>query len=65
MEITQIGHQTENQMKKHKSNIRDPWDNIKCANLCIIGIAEGEEKKRGLKIYLKKLCGKLPKSKGN
>ena len=26
MEITQSGQQTENQMKKHESNIRDLWD---------------------------------------
>ena len=55
MEITQSGQQTENQIKKQESNIRDLWDNIKRANLCIIGIPEGEEKKRGLKTYLKKL----------
>ena len=54
MEITQPGQQTENQMKKHESNIRDLWDNIKWVNLHIIGIPEGKEK-RGLKIYLKKL----------
>lgn len=44
MEITQSRHQTENQMKKHESNIRDLWDNIKQVNLCIIGIPEGVEK---------------------
>ena len=48
MEITQSGQQTENQMKKHESNIRDLWDNIKWANLCIIGILEGEEKEKGI-----------------
>ena len=48
MEITQSGQQTENQMKKHKSNIRDLWDNIKQANLCIIGIPEGDEKEKGI-----------------
>ena len=48
MEITQSGQQTENQMKKHESNIRDLWDNIKWANLCIIGIPEGEEKDKGM-----------------
>ena len=42
MEITQSGQQTGNQMKKHESNIRYLWDNIKQANLCIIGIPEGE-----------------------
>ena len=44
MVITQTGQQTENQRKKHESKIRDLWDNIKGANLCIIGIPEGEEK---------------------
>ena len=34
--------------KKKKSNIRDVWDNIKWANLCIIGIPEGEEKEKGI-----------------
>ena len=44
MDITQSGQQTESQMKKHESNIRDLWDKIKRVNLCIIGIPEGEEK---------------------
>ena len=48
MEITQSGQQTENQMHKHESTIRDLWDNIKWANLCIIGIPEGEEKQKGI-----------------
>ena len=33
-------------MKKHESSIRDLWDNIKWANLCIIGIPEGKEKEK-------------------
>ena len=48
MEITQSGQQTENQIKKLESNIRDLWDNIKWVNLCIIGIPEGEEKEKGI-----------------
>ena len=55
MEITQTGQQTENQMKKHESNIRDVWDHIKWANLCIIGIPEGVEKDKGMENILKKL----------
>ena len=46
MEITQSGQQTENQMKKHESYIRDLWDNIKWANLFTIGIPGGEEKEK-------------------
>ena len=38
--ITQSGQQTENQVKKHESNRRD---NIKQANLHIIGLPEEEK----------------------
>ena len=65
MEITQSGQQTENQMRKHKSNIRDLRDNIKPANLFMIEIQKEEEKERGLKIYLEKKVWKISKSKGN
>ena len=55
MEITQSGQQTENQKNKYESNIRNLWDNIRWANLCIIGIPEVKEKEKGIGIYLKKL----------
>ena len=48
MEITQSGQQIEIQMKKHESNIRDTWGNIKWANLGIVGIPEGNEKEKGI-----------------
>ena len=46
MKITQSEQQTENQMKKQESNIRNLWNNIKWASLCIIEIPEGEEKEK-------------------
>ena len=55
MEITQSGQHTENQMKKHEINIRDLWDNIKLANLCIIGIPEGEEKEKGIENIIEEI----------
>ena len=48
MGITQSGQQTKNQVKKHESNIRGLWDNIKWANLYIIGVPEGKEEKKGI-----------------
>ena len=66
MEITQSGQQTEKQMKKKKkkSNIRDLWDNIQQANLCIIGILEGEEKDKGIEnISEEIISGKFPNLK--
>ena len=55
MEITQSGQQIENQMKKHENNIRDLWDNIKWANLHIVGIATGEEKEKGIENIFKEI----------
>ena len=35
-------------MKKHKSNVRNLWDDIKWDTLRTIGIPEGEEKQKGI-----------------
>ena len=37
----------------NEDSLRDPWDNIKCTNIHIIGVPEGEERKEPRK-YLKK-----------
>ena len=64
MEITQSEQQTENQMKKPESNIRDLWDNIKRANLHIIGIPEGVEKDKGMEnIFEEIITGNFPNLK--
>ena len=47
MEITQSGQQTENQMEKHESNIRDLLDSIKWAKLRIIGNSRRRRKIKG------------------
>ena len=36
-------------MKSNESNTQDLWGNINCANICIIGIPEGEETERRIK----------------
>ena len=60
MEITQTGQQTENQMKNHESNIRDLWDNIKRANLHIIGIPEEETEKGIENIFEEIIAENIP-----
>ena len=32
---------------KKKDSLTDLWDNIKPTNICIIGVPEGEERKKG------------------
>ena len=52
-------------MKKHESNIRDLWDNIKWANLHIIGIPEGEDKEKGIENIFEEIMAELSKAEGN
>ena len=33
-------------MTRNEDSLRDLWDNIKCTNICIIGVP-GEERKKG------------------
>ena len=45
--ITALAQNKEKRMKRNKDSLRDLWDNIKCNNICITGIPEGEEREKG------------------
>ena len=48
-------------MKRNEDSLRDLWDNIKCTNICIIGVPEGEEKEKGPeKIFEETVTEKFP-----
>ena len=49
VEITAIKQNIEKRMKINADSLRDFWDNIKCINIHIIGVPEGEERERRLK----------------
>ena len=36
-------------MKRNEDSLRDLWDNIKCNDIHIIGVPEGEEREKGPK----------------
>lgn len=56
MDITQSKQQMEYQTKKKReNNIRNLWDNIKCANLYITGIPEGEEREKGIENIIEEI----------
>ena len=46
VEITAIKQNIEKRMKRNEDSLRDFWDNIKCTNIHIIGVPEGEERQR-------------------
>ena len=53
VELTAAKQNIEKSGKKNEDSLRDILDNIKCANIHIIGVPEGEERKEPRK-YLKK-----------
>ena len=48
MEITQLKWQEENRIKKNEYSLRYLWENVKETNIHVIGIPDGEEKKKGI-----------------
>ena len=53
VEITAVEQNKEKRMKRNEDSLRDLWGNIKCTNIHIIGVSEGEERKY-LRKYLKR-----------
>ena len=44
VKFTAMEQNKEKRMKRNEDSLRDLWDNIKCNNVRIIGVPEGEEK---------------------
>ena len=48
VEITAAEQNIEKRRIRNEDTLRDLWDNIKCTNIHIIGVSEGEERDKGL-----------------
>ena len=46
VEISETERKKEKWIKRNKDNLRDLWDNVKCTNTRILGVPEGEDKKK-------------------
>ena len=44
VEFTVVEQNKEKRMKRNEDSLRELWDNIKCNNIRIMGIPEGEER---------------------
>ena len=40
---------------ENKESLRELWDNVKCTNIHIIGVPEGEEREKGTEIIFEKI----------
>ena len=47
VEFTAAEQNKQKRMKRNEDSLRDLWDNIKCNNILIIGVPEGEEREKG------------------
>ena len=45
VEINEAERKKEKRIKRNEDNLRDPWDNVTCPNIQIIGVPEEEDKK--------------------
>ena len=46
VEITNAEQKREKRLKTNEESLRELWDNVKCTNIRVIGVPEGEERRR-------------------
>ena len=47
MEIMDVEQKREKRLQTNEESFRVLWDNVKCTNIRIIGVPEGEEEREG------------------
>ena len=52
---TQKEQEKEKRLRKNEEGLREMQDNMKCNNICIIGIPEGEEEEQGIENLFEKV----------
>ena len=45
-------------MKRNEESLRELLDNVKCTNICIIGVPEGEEREKGTEKIFQEIIAK-------
>ena len=61
VEINEAERKKEKRIKRNEDKLRDLWDNVKCPNIRIIGVAEEDEKKDHEKILEEIIVENFPK----
>ena len=58
MEITDVEQKREKTLKANEESLRELWDNVKCTNIHIIGVPEGEEREKGTENIFQEIIAK-------
>ena len=48
----------EKRLKTNEESLRELWDNVKCTNIHIIGVPEGEEREKGTENVFQEIIAK-------
>ena len=57
VEITDVEQEREKRLKRNEC-LRELWDNVKCTNIHIIGVPEGEEREKGTEKIFQEIIAK-------
>ena len=60
MGITDAEQKREKRLKRNEESLRELWDNIKCTNIRIIRMPEGEEREETEKIFQEIIAENFP-----
>ena len=62
VEITDVEQKREKILKRNEDSLRELWDNVKCNNIPITEVPEGEERDKGTgKIFEEIIAKNFPK----
>ena len=64
-EITGAEQIREKRLKTNEENLRELWDHVKCTNICIIGVPEGEGREKGTEKLFQEIIAKNFPHMGN
>ena len=64
VEIMDVEQKREQSLETNEESLRELWDNVKCSNIHIIGVPEGEEREKGTeKIFHEIIAENFPNMK--
>ena len=58
VETTAVERKREKRLKRSDDSLRELWDNVKCTNIRIIGVPEGEEREKGTEKIFQEIIAK-------